>query len=70
LGGHILLILFGIFEQFQESKEIDFDTFVKSILSKMDWGEQKYLERYDAISIPLPETLDILKTLSEMCADL
>lgn len=45
LGDYILVILFDVFEQFSKSKETDFHTFVKSILSKMEWTNRKYLEK-------------------------
>lgn len=46
LGDYILVILFDVFEHFSKSKETDFHTFVKSILSKMEWTKRKYLEKH------------------------
>ena len=46
LGDNTLSILFDILEQFRKSKEMDFDTFVKGILPKMGWGDQKYFGKH------------------------
>ena len=46
LGDHILHLLFMIFERFEMSRENDFDSFIKKELSKLEWGDQKYLENH------------------------
>ncbi|MCD6513894.1 MAG: hypothetical protein J7L07_03120 [Candidatus Odinarchaeota archaeon] len=47
LGDHILHILFWIFEKFRkQKKQKDFGKFAEKLLSKMEWREQKYLEKH------------------------
>ena len=48
LGDHILKLLFDLFDSYEESQERDLsiDSYASKWLSKLNWGEQAYLEKH------------------------
>ena len=45
-GDHILNILFGLLDAYEEGKNGSFQDFVSSRLSRLDWGDQEYLQKH------------------------
>ena len=43
LGDHILNVLFGLFDAFEQSLSGSFEQFARRYLASMHWGEQGYL---------------------------
>jgi hypothetical protein len=46
LGDHILNLLFGLLDTYEEEKPDSFREFVASRLAKIDWGDQEYLQNH------------------------
>jgi hypothetical protein len=58
LGDHILMVLFPLFDAYEEPLHGDFLKFAADWHSKMDWGDQGYLgEHILRIAIRLAEAL-------------
>lgn len=44
LGDHILLVLFGLFDEFEDSSAEDVNVFAREYLEVKTWGDQAYLK--------------------------
>jgi hypothetical protein len=60
LGDHILMLLFPLFDAYEEEHPDDFQVFATDRIGKMDWGDQLYLKDHVfGIAVRLHETLKL-----------